>query len=68
MYSFVFRKILYQTIGIENFEKDNREYIHLFSEIFSIKQYKSKILKKIIENVFIYFSKGSLSNNKYPKF
>ena len=39
MYSPVFRKILYQTMDIKNFEEDNRECIHLFSVRFSIKQY-----------------------------
>ena len=39
MYSLVFRKILLQTINIENFEEDNRECINLFSEKFSIEQY-----------------------------
>ena len=68
MYSPLFRKILYQSIHIKNFEEDNRECIHLFSERFSIKQYISKILKNIIENIFICFPKDSLSNNTYPKF
>ena len=68
MYLFVFRKILNQTIHTENFEEDNQECIHLFSKSFSIKQYGSKILKTISENLFNCFPKDSLSNNTYPKF
>ena len=68
MYSFIFRKILYKTIHVKNFDEDNREFIHLFSDRFSIKQYISKILKKINENGFICLPKDPLSNNRYPKY
>ena len=57
MYSFVLPKILFQTIHIQNFEEDNREYIHLFSERFSTKQYKSKILEKQLRMYSIVFRK-----------
>ena len=53
---------------MQNFEEDKREWIHVSSKRFSIKQYISKILKNIIENVFTCFSKDSLSNKTYPKF
>ena len=58
----------YKTIHIHNFEEDNRECIQLFSERFTMKQYRSKILKNIIETVFTCFTKYSLSNNTYPIF
>ena len=67
MYSYIFRKGLYQTINIQNFEKDNRECI-FFSVRFCVEQYIFKILKKIVENVLIYFPTDSLSNNTYPEF
>ena len=60
MYSIVFRKIDYETIQIQNTQEYNRDCIHLVYEIFSIKQYVSTILKKIIENVFNWFPKDSL--------
>ena len=60
MYSIVFRKIHYETIQIQNTKEYNRDCIDLFYEIFSIKQYVSKIFKKIIENVLICFPKDSL--------
>ena len=68
MFSFVFPKILHQTIHIPYFEEDNRECIDLVSQRVPFKQYISKILKKTTENVFICFPKNSLSNNTYPKF
>ena len=68
MNSVVFRKILYQTIRIQNIEEHNRERIHLFSRRFSVKIYVSKILKKIIENMLICFPRDFLSNNTYKNF
>ena len=40
---------------MQNIQESNLECIHLFSERFSVKEYVSKIFKKIIENVFICF-------------
>ena len=68
MYSLVFLKNLYETIRIQNFEEDNQECVHLFSEKFSIKQCTEKNLKKIVKNVFICFLEEPLPNNTYPKF
>ena len=64
MYSFLLRKILYQTIHVQNFHEDNREHIHLLSEKFSIKQDICKILKNIIESVFNCFW-GKFSMKQY---
>ena len=68
MYSFIFSKILFQTIDIKNFEEDNQECIPWFSKRFFIKQYISKICKNLIRNVVTCFPKHSLRNITDPKF
>ena len=56
MYSFFFRKNLFQTIHDQNFEEDNQECIHLFSERFNIKQQIEKNFEEDNRECINFFS------------